>query len=554
MLTHLTISNYALIDQLDISFRDKLNIITGETGAGKSILLGALGLILGNRADTSALLDPGRKCIVEGTFAFSGNYLHSFLKKHDLDVEPQLIMRREISASGKSRAFINDTPVNLPALREAGEKLVDIHSQHQTLRLSQSSFQMEILDAFTGHEKALEVYRSKFREYQQALTRTEQLKKQEAELSRDQEYLKFQLNEIETAAFKPQEKEQLDQEQELLTNAENIQQSLEQAMFLSYDGETSAFAFLMEVKKALSGISRFEAPLQQLHERVQALLVELKDIHAELSTRLHAVEVNEERINEVNSRLQLMQMLLKKHQFSALPELLDFADSLRQKLTAASSLNDEIRTAEKDLQCKKKEISELAAKLSVNRQKNIPGLEKELQTLLKQAGIPDAVIKIDLQQLPESQLTLTGCDAVEILFSANRGSNPGKIGTVASGGELSRVMLALKYLLAGTRFLPTMIFDEIDTGVSGETAKKVGQMIRKLSGKHQVICITHLPQIAALADHHFMVSKKRGLDATHTIITRLEEEQSLLEIAQMLAGKTPSETAIASARELKGRI
>lgn len=548
MLTHLRIKNYALIKDLDIDFREHLNIITGETGAGKSILLGALGLILGNRADTSVLFDSDRKCIVEGTFNINNYQLQPFFEREELDYETQTLIRREINSKGKSRAFINDTPVTLSTLKELGQQLVDIHSQHQTQQLNDPNFQQEVVDGYAKQSEALQEYQQQYRQWRKLVSQMEKLREQEREATRELDYYKFQLNELEQLALQPGEQSTLEEELELLSHAEAIQEALDQTQHLLYESEGSAFSILSEAEGGMKDVSRVSGSLKALCERLNSLSIEVKDIYEEARNARDEVEVDEARLSEVNQRLSQINLLLKKHHLNNSDELLQYLDKVREKVQGVESVTEELAQAEQQAKAREKELQKLAGKLSQARQKAAPPVADKVAGLLKGMGMPQARLQVEVKQM--SELASTGQDRITILFSANPGAPLAPVAQAASGGELSRIMLGLKYVLAEAYFLPTLIFDEIDTGISGETAKQVGQLIKSMAQKHQVISITHLPQMAAQGDHHYVVYKELAETTTSTHLRELASEERLLEIATMIAGKTPSQVAIDSAREL----
>jgi DNA repair protein RecN (Recombination protein N) len=548
MLSALKIQNYALIQNLDIEIKPGLNIITGETGTGKSILLGALGLILGSRADTSSLLKPENKCVVEGRFSLAEYNFKEFFLNNDLDYDDQSILRREISPNGKSRAFINDTPVNLNILKEFGEMLVDIHSQHQTLKLSNPLFQVSLLDAYAGHKAQLEQYSEKFKAARKLERDLNLLREKEALAKKESDFNIYQLNELDQARVLPDELINLEEEQLLLGNAETIKTTLQAANYDLTGDESGVINRLALLRKQFSSVADFNPKLQQIFNRIEALLIELKDVNGDIDEFQDSVTLDSERLDKVNSRIESLNHLLYKHQLKTESELIELAETLRAKIEAAESLSSIIDAKNIQLASLLAESDRLAETISQNRKKQIPGLEENLTLLLKEAGIPEAVVKIELTA--SSSLSETGKDNIRILFSANKGSRPMPVGDIASGGELSRLMLCFKYILADTILLPTIIFDEIDTGISGETARKVGQMIKKLSSAHQVICITHLPQVAATGDYHYIVYKTVDKDKTVTNIRRLDVGERVEEIAKMIAGHKPSTIAIENAKEL----
>jgi DNA repair protein RecN (Recombination protein N) len=548
MLTDLRIQNYALIRRLEISFREGFSIVTGETGAGKSIILGALGLILGNRAESGVMQDAEKKCVIEGRFRIVNYGLEDWFAGNDLDWENDTLLRREIAPGGKSRAFINDTPVNLNILKELGEKLIDIHSQHQTIKLTGPSFQIALLDSFALHKQELAAYREQFQQYKKLLRKLAELQDLEHKSQKDFDYYNFQLGELTAASLQSGEEKTLEEEQNLLSNAELIEQRLQQANYMLYGNEQSIHSQLSELRRQLSSIAEFNPALSQIYERLNSLLIEVKDLADEASSFSESVSVDNKRLEEVNARLQLINQLLHKHRFSSTDELLSLAEELQQKVSSVENLSDEIISTEKEVEKQRTTLTKLAEKISKNRHAQKEALEKNLQGLLQELGMPQAHIDIKLSRL--ENLSENGLDAIDILFSANKGSNPERVSQVASGGELSRLMLCFKYILADTIFLPTIIFDEIDTGVSGEVANKVGRMLKRMSQSHQVLSITHQPQVAAMGDHHYVVYKTFGDDFTETGIRELKPAERVGEIATMIAGQNPSAVAIENAREL----
>ena len=550
MLSKLRIQNYILIRELEIDFQDKLTTITGETGAGKSIILGALGLILGNRADAGTLLDEHKKCIIEGTFQISNYNLRDFFTKHELDWEEESILRREIAPGGKSRAFINDSPVNLVILKELGEKLVDIHSQHQTLQLTAPGFQISLLDAGINHKDLLDEFKNVFKSYKKISKGLEELLDSEAKTKKEYDYNLFQLNEIEGLALQNGELQKLEDELAILSHAESIQLNLQQANYLLSEEEQSILNKLREIKRTLSSIAIYNSRLKTLAERIDSFLIEGKDLNGEIEDFLDGVSVDNARMEEVNQRLQAINAILSKHQLKNEPELFSYLEDLRSKVSSVESISEDIQRLSKEQAKLLKRAEELALKISNNRQKEIPNLEKKLIALLKQVGIPEANLKINLSAL--NGLNEYGSDQISILFSANKGSKPDTIDNVASGGELSRLMLCFKYILADSIYLPSIIFDEIDTGISGEVAISVGKIIKQMASRHQVLCITHLPQMAAMGHQQCLVYKVTGKEITETNIRALTEHERIEEIAKMLSGHNPSSNAVENAKELLG--
>lgn len=548
MLEELKVNNYALIQDLYIRFGGKLNIITGETGTGKSILLGALSLIIGNRADTSVLYDKKRKCVVEGTFNIKDYGLESFYENNGLDYDNDTIIRREISPSGKSRAFINDTPVKLNVLKALGTQLVDIHSQNQTLKLNDPGFQLALLDNFAGNQNLINEYQATYFRYLKTSEKLNDLTEQEKQSRKTLDYYQYQLNEIEEANFHEEEENELQEEWETLSHAEKIKQHLEHVNHLLFDGEYSIQSQLAEVKKLLQPISGYNQKLESLYQRIDSLEIEIKDIVNDAIQFNDEVIVDDERLENVSERLELMNRLLNKHRLSSLSGLIQLGNELKNNINQISSLEDKIQKLDHEKNQLTQKLEQLAQTLSKNRKAKAPTVEAKLTTLLQSLGIPQARINIHLEKTEE--FNPSGKDKITILFSANKGTSLSPVQRVASGGELSRLMLGFKYLMVDSIFLPTIIFDEIDLGVSGEIAIKMGKMIQQLSHSHQVIAITHLPQVAASGDDHYAVYKKEVKDHTYSYITKLKATERIEELAKMLSGEQPSKVARQNAREL----
>jgi DNA repair protein RecN (Recombination protein N) len=548
MLQRLSISNYALIDNLEISFDKGLNILTGETGAGKSIILGALSLILGQRAESRYFFNQQKKCVIEGSFKIEGFHLKSFFEDNDLDYEVETVLRREISADGKSRAFVNDTPVNLNSLKALGEKLIDIHSQHATLEINDPEFQLLIVDSVAKHDDLLNDYRTKFKAYKKSTSRLQQLIEESDKAKADLDYFQFQFDELEKATLSGDEQELLEQELYALNNAGEIKRNLLGAYYLMNEGETSALIQLREAAHQLSALEKFNPEITELHQRLNSTIIELKDIAAEIDTLEQRTHTNEARVEEINTRLSLIYNLQKKHRVNTTADLLQIQDDLSGKIQQAVFGDEVIEKLEKQLATDKNDLEELAAKLSANRIRIIPQIEKQVLETLAEMGMANSALKIDTSNTTE--LTKDGTDHVRFLFSANKGHALAEMSKVASGGELSRLMLSIKSLVAQNTALPTIIFDEIDTGVSGEVANKVGQIMEKLADNLQVITITHLPQIASKGQSHYFVYKDDEGAATNTRIKQLNQQERVLEIAKMLSGDKPGESALQNAREL----
>jgi DNA repair protein RecN (Recombination protein N) len=550
MLQKLVINNYALIDNLEISFGDGLNILTGETGAGKSIILGALSLILGQRAESRYFFNQQKKCVIEGVFRISDFHLKTFFEDTELDYEAETILRREISADGKSRAFINDTPVNLTTLKQLGEKLIDIHSQHATLEINDPEFQLLVVDSVAGHGELLNDYQLKFKAYKKDTVKLQQLISDSDKAKSDLDYYQFQFDELEKANLAEDEQEKLEQELYTLNNAEEIKRNLAGATYLMQDGETAALIQLREAAHHLSTLEKFNPMIEELHERLKSSLIELKDIAAEIENLEQHTHTNDVRAIEINDRLSLIYNLQKKHRVSANAELLQLQEELSTKIQQALFGDEEIEKLQKQISAEKSKLEKLASQLLANRAKAIPDIQDQVVKSLAEMGMGSSTLKIELSPIPS--LGITGTDQVRFLFSANKGHALGEMSKVASGGELSRLMLSIKSLIARYTALPTIIFDEIDAGVSGEVANKVGQIMERLSENLQVITITHLPQIASKGQSHYFVYKDDETSTTYTRIRQLDEKERVLEIAKMLSGDKPGESALQNARELLG--
>ena len=551
MLKQLHIRNYAIIKQVDITFSSKLNIITGETGAGKSILMGALSLILGDRADTKSLLNEQDKCVIEGTFDISTYKLKSYFETNELDYETTCLLRREIAPSGKSRAFINDTPVNLNQLKELGSMLVDIVSQHQTLDLNNSTFQLSIVDAIADNADALVKYQSTYKIYKQAEKQLADLLAAEAQAKTDQDYLQFILNELTEANPQANEQEELEKQLDILSHAESIQQSAGNAFNAIDADEQSVLDALRTLKTNLAASAKHHTGLTDLLVRIDSVMIELKDVAAELETIAENTQANPEELLRIENRLQLLFNLQKKHRTANNTELIDFMNQVSEKLQNIGSLETQIATTSAQLVNLKQQLHQEGLLLSNNRKKAIPQIEKRVIELLEQVQMPDARIKIEQTTNPEA-FTTTGFDGIELQFTANKGASFQPINKVASGGELSRLMLCIKSLISDKVALPTIVFDEIDTGISGEAALKVSNVMKTHANKHQVIAITHLPQIAGKADTHLFVYKTTDNVTTHTHIKALNQSERVEEIARMLHGANPSEKVLEAAKELIG--
>ena len=549
MIQKLFIQNYAIINELEIDFSDKLNVITGETGAGKSIIVGALGLILGERSDSTALVNKEKKCFVEGTFNVSDKKdVKHFLEENDFDEGDQLIIRREISPNGKSRAFVNDSPVTLAQLNELSSRLVDLHRQFDTLQLEQSNFQREVLDAMASQGELLNAYQQDFKNWQASKKELEALSGQKNQFEKEFDYNQFQYNELEEAAFTANELEDLDKELRLLNNSEGIKTVLSRVQNDLADGENPLAAQLKILINQLQTYSSYHADLPSLLQRLQSIQIELQDISGEIDRINDHIHYDPAKVEEIDNRLSAGYKLLKKHGVKTTNELLDIKQQLREKLQAVFNVGEQIEVKEKETEGLFREVTIKAARISEGRRRQTKSLEEKVNDLLGQVGMPNAKLKVEIEN--NQQLNFYGSDKVEFLFDANRSGQLQAIRKVASGGELNRLMLCIKSLIAQSVDLPTMIFDEIDTGISGEAARQVGIIMKSLSSKRQIVCITHQPQIAGKADAHFFVYKEVTGDSVKTNIRQLTNEERITAIAKMLSGEKPTIAAMHNAREM----
>lgn len=548
MLQKLSIRNYALIDTLDIEFDKGLNIITGETGAGKSIILGALSLILGQRAESKYFFSQDKKCVIEGVFLLKHEKLRPIFELNDLDFLSETILRREISSDGKSRSFINDTPVNLTVLKQIGEYLIDIHSQHATQEINDSEFQLLIVDSLANHAQLLTDYRNGFKKLKKDNQLLKDLINNANEARSKQDYEQFLFNELEKAGLREGEQEELEQELERLTHAESIKRNLLVTIALLSENEISASSLLKEASLQLQSIEKFDPSINILYERLRSSLIELKDIADETSIIEGKTLHSAERLAVIQQRLDLLYTLQQKHRVADLDALLIVQQTLEENLNQLVSSDEQIEALKKEIDQLKTELTKQAQKLSTNRKAAIKLVETATAKTLQQVGMPNAKLIFNQQVIED--LNKDGQDELELLFSANAGQAPAPVNKVASGGELSRLMLAIKSLLAKHTSLPTLIFDEIDTGISGETALKVGKVIADLGNDMQILSITHLPQIAAKGNSHYFVYKNEESNKTTTGIRKLNSEERVITIAEMLSGKNPGASALQNAKEL----
>ncbi len=548
MIKHLSVSNYALIEKLELDFDKGITVITGETGAGKSILLGALSLVLGQRADTSVLYNNTTKCVVEGHFEISKYNLEDFFSVNELDYEKICIVRREILPNNRSRAFINDTPVNVNLLREFASGMVDIHSQHDTLSLLKPDYQLAILDDFAGNTDILDKYRNHFSTFIKLKTLLDEMQAQEQKLKTDADYFLFLLQELQSAQLRENEQTEAEKELELLSHAEDIKKNLNKALYALSEGEANILSLLKEVNSVLTEVMRFMPEIEEIINRASAAYIELKDLCTEIEKQERTVTFSPERMEELNNRLSIIYNLQKKHRVDSISELLHLAETYRQKLNEANNLDEKIRLAQKELDSEKALLENLAVELTEKRSKHIPVLVKKIVSLLKELAMPAAQIDIMLNSTPV--LKNQGRDEVSFLFSANKGISPAPIPVVASGGELSRLMLAFKSVISAKKLLPTLIFDEIDTGISGETALKTASILNGMGKNMQIILITHLPQMASIGNLHYVVTKSDLNNKTATLINKVTDNNRIETIASMISGQKHSEAALSTAREL----
>lgn len=548
MLTSLSIKNYALIEDIKINLQQGFTIITGETGAGKSIMLGALGLLLGKRADYSVIKKDQNKCVIEGAFNVANYNLEDFFKKEDLDYEETTIVRREILASGKSRAFINDTPVTLPVLVKLGDLLIDIHGQHQTLSLGENTYQFQVLDVLAKNRELLNSYRAQLRSLRKLEQQLTELKEEQARAIKEHDYNLFLVTELEEAKLKTGMLEELEERYEELNNVEVLTEHLGSALDQVRQEEIGSTATLKNVRMALSKISGLSSGYENLYERVQSVIIELDDIEQELENSLDRIEANPEELEEVNAKLKLIYNLQKKHAASTVEELLEITAALREKVDMTENAGANLEKLQKEIQLKKEELSKIAGEIHIKRAGVIPTFTKEVEKIIGDLGMPNARLKIELEL--QKEFFANGKDQLSWYLSANKGGNFADIKKAASGGELSRIMLAVKSILATQSKLPTIIFDEIDTGVSGDIAQKMGDILQRMGSSMQVISITHLPQIAGKGSSHFKIFKQDEANNTVTKIRELSNGERIEELAMMLGGDTRSESAMAHARAL----
>ena len=549
MLKHLYIKNFTLIDQLDIAFHSGFSVITGETGAGKSIILGAIGLLLGNRADSKQIKQGEKKCTIEARFDLSHYGFESFFEDNDIDFEPEdTIIRRELTASGKSRAFINDTPVSLQMMRILGEQLIDIHSQHQNLLLQKDDFQLNVVDIIAQDSTALSAYHSSYQHYKESLQRLSDLKEQIAKAQENEEFMRFQFNELESAGLVEGRQQELEQESETLSHSEDIKTAYFKADHLLNDDDNGIINKLGECLDSLSNIENVYSKAKDVVQRLSSVHIELKDIASEVGSEVENIEFDPSRLDSINQQLDQLNTLEQKYHVSTEEELIEIRDNIAEQLQSIDNSDEELESLTKKVDEELKLCTEKAAKLTELRLKAGKIVEKEMSQRLIPLGIPNVRFKVDITSKP---LSLDGADKVQFLFSANTSTAMEPVAQVASGGEIARVMLSLKAMISGTVKLPTIIFDEIDTGVSGKIAQKMALIMQEMGNNNrQVISITHLPQIAALGSSHYKVEKEETIEGTRSHMRELNQEERVCEIAQMLSGADISDAALQNAREL----
>jgi DNA repair protein RecN (Recombination protein N) len=548
MITSLSIENFALIEKLDIDFSNGFSIITGETGAGKSILLGALGLVLGKRADLTSLKNKDEKCIVEANFSIGKYDLEFFFESNDLDYEQETIIRREILPSGKSRAFVNDSPVNLQQLQDLSFYLIDVHSQHQTLELSEEEYQFKIIDAIANNQELGIEFQYFLKKYRVAKSTLESKKNEFSAVLKEKDYNEFLYQELETANLKEDELEELEQQYQTLSNVEFIKENLDKLLSISNEEAFGVLKNLKEFKAVLQKNVGFSTEYQSLFERTNSLLIEFDDIVKELNRESDLVFNEPEKLETINQKLQLIYNLQKKHNVLTIKELIQIQIDLEGKVVSVATLEEEIVNLEKSIKELELQLDEVANKISKSRREAIPNLSEQLIAILNLLGMPNVRFKIDI--IASETYHNNGKDSLQFLFSANKGTDFGLLKKVASGGEMSRIMLAVKSILSQYSKLPTIIFDEIDTGVSGEIANKMGEIMRDMSKTMQVFAITHLPQIAAKGANHYKVFKTVLRENTVSELKLLNNDERIIEIAEMLSGKDISDSAVNHAKAL----
>ncbi len=548
MLTHLLIENYALIEKLDIDISDGLTVITGETGAGKSILLGALSLILGERADTRVLRDKNRKCIIEGSFSINDDLLKNLFLTHDLDFEENSIFRREITPGGKSRAFINDTPVNLNVMKAISGKLIDIHSQHESLLLGTSEFQFDVIDSYAGILKEVAAYKALYLDYQLFQKKLYEMEAAERAARADLDYYKFQFEELEQAQLNPYEYNEMEEEIGIQKHAEDILFKLDKGIYLLRDADVNSLDTLNEVLSLVKSLTEFGAKYKELADRIESVLIETKDIAAESESLKDGIVHDPQQTAQLEVRLDLINKLMQKHSAGDIHKLMAIKEEYLQKIEQSTSLEKNISELREKVKKQQILLDSKASGISKSRAKVIPGIELEVLEMLKGLAMPNARFRIRQEKL--DALNHRGADNLTFLFSANPGSELQEVSKVASGGEMSRFMLSIKNIISSRNLLPTIIFDEIDTGISGETSTRVAMILEAMAKKMQVLTITHLPQIASKGHSHLLVFKAIAKNKTNTHIKKLAGEERIVEVAKMLGGEKPTKIMLETAKEL----
>ncbi len=548
MIATLSIKNYALIEDLRIEFKEGLTVITGETGAGKSIILGAMGLLMGKRANLDNIKDSDKKCVIEGQFNIESYNLQALFEENDLDYFPQTIIRREILPGGRSRAFVNDTPATLNQIQALADYLIDIHSQHETLEITSEEYQLELLDALAKNSAFLSQYKSLLHSLNEVRKKLKNTRNQQADQTKELDYNQFLLEELQQAKLEKLNQEELEDIYNTLSNSENIQESLAEIIKQMTDEQIGVLETAKQARQVLSRIQSFSAAYESYWDRFNSVIIELEDLTDEITSAIDSISSDPKLLEEVNEKLQLVYKLQQKHSVASVEELRDIENSLSAKVTNTLALDDAISRLEKEEEMITVQLHEVAKNISANRKQVIPDLKSQLEKILATMGLPNAFFEISLK--PGLDFRLSGTDTLELLFSANKGIRPGNIGKVASGGELSRIMLAVKSVLGKYKHLPTLVFDEIDSGVSGEIANKMASLMVSMSSYMQIFTITHLPQVAAKGKQHLKVYKTDSLHSTTTHLKVLSKEERLLEIAEMLGGKKISDAAIANAKEL----
>ena len=548
MITSLSIENFALIDKLAINFSNGFSIITGETGAGKSILLGALGLVLGKRADLTSLKNKNEKCVVEANFSISKYNLQFFFENNDIDYDDETIIRREILPSGKSRAFINDSPVNLQQLQDVSNFLIDVHSQHQTLELSEEKFQFQIIDSIASNHELLSQFQSEFKKYRTTKTALELKKDTLSNILKEKDYNAFLFDELDSANLKLGEQEELEKTYEALNNVEFIKDNLDRLLAIANEEQFGISQSLKEFKSIIQKNSGFSLEFQSLFDRCISVIIEFDDIVSELNQQAGNIFNDPEKLDFINQKLQIIYNLQKKHQVATIDDLLSIQNKLEQKVVLVSDLENEILQLEKLVVNLEQILDDVSDNIRFNRVNAVPILSNKLTTILSQLSMPNVRFKLDI--IPTKSYNTKGKDTIQFLFSANKGTDFGLLKKVASGGEMSRIMLAVKSILAQYSKLPTIIFDEIDTGVSGEIANKMGEIMKEMSAEMQVFSITHLPQIAAKGHQHYKVFKTVIGENTISELKLLSSEERVFEVAEMLSGKDFSDSALNHAKAL----